>query len=269
MLGRRESRVASSDSGSWASHWTYDDLGRLWTEDHVSAQPFTYAYDGPSPRLETVFYPNGQSAWHSYATDPGRRTLTSIVNRRLDQTEFSRFEHGFDAEGQLVYIKDGDHPRYPGYDDAGQLICRNVLPDDPVGLGFAYDDCGNLEARRSFGYMETTATYDDLHQIQDRTRYSLVPPFDSSKRTFTHDDNGNVTGWQEGNDAVTYEWDAEDRLVAINHGDVRNEFSCVLSASLHCDGGAGGHVDLGGPAIVGGGWMRLGYAGLDRPRVAA
>jgi RHS repeat-associated protein len=45
-----------------------------------------------------------------------------------------------------------------------------------------------------------------------------------STRTFTHDNNGNLASKVEGGVTTTYEWDAENRLTAINQGALRSEF---------------------------------------------
>jgi len=44
-------------------------------------------------------------------------------------------------------------------------------------------------------------------------------------KTYSYDNNGNCTGYTSSGGNVTYEWDAEDRLVAINQGSLRSEFT--------------------------------------------
>jgi RHS repeat-associated protein len=55
--------------------------------------------------------------------------------------------------------------------------------------------------------------------------YSLNVTGDVNKTFGGYDNNGNSPGFTTPSSAVTYEWDAEDRLTAINNGNLRSEFT--------------------------------------------
>jgi YD repeat-containing protein len=70
-------RVVSRTLGGVARTEQYDALGRVTTEVNALGT-FTYGYDGPTGRLATVTYPNGQTSAYSYFDNLHDRRLQTM-----------------------------------------------------------------------------------------------------------------------------------------------------------------------------------------------
>lgn len=56
------------------------------------------------------------------------------------------------------------------------------------------------------------------------SNYTITVLADSDRSSIGYDNNGNCTGFTSGGVTTSYEWDAEDRLVAFDQGTHRSEF---------------------------------------------
>jgi RHS repeat-associated protein len=198
-LGRRVS-TAINGVGSLL---TYDPAWRVIGETNALGA-FAYSYDGNSIRLLSATLPNGQTEERSYGGNLQDRTLQRITHH-LAATPVSEFLFGLDilrhrtmtwsqqsgAESPLLYTF--------GYDDANQLLSATVTNAGTLVSSFAYtyDPDGNRLIEQ-VGATNYNATYNALNQLSTTTAPGA---------------------------SRTNEWDAEDRLVAINLGNQRTEFA--------------------------------------------
>lgn len=198
-LGRR---VSTAIDGIAATK-TYDAAGRVIAETNALGA-FTYTYDGSSYRLESETFPNGQTEERSYGSSAEDQVLQRITYR-VGTTPLSEFLYGWDvpddlitswsqqaqAQSPLVYTL-----RYDAADQLVEAVVTNsgAFVDDDV---YSYDADGNRVMEQAGG-STNIATYNALNQLNT------------------------ITGPRA---SRTNEWDADDRLVAVNDGSQRTEFT--------------------------------------------
>jgi RHS repeat-associated protein len=187
-----------------ASSLVFDALGRVTGETN-SLGTFSYSYDGNSQRLASQNYPNGQGLELAYGTNLQDRLLQRITHK-LGATALSEFLYSRDIPlgGRITSWSQQAGTQTPsiysfGYDAADQVTSANIVSGGPPNsFNYSYDLAGN---RLTEGIDNTTSTasYNTLNQLT-----SLAGP------------TGN---------GITNEWDAEQRLAAVNVGNQRTEFS--------------------------------------------
>lgn len=196
-------RVASRAINGVAQATAYDVLGRPITVTNALGA-FKYSYVDETVRLASEAYPNGQTNLYSYYNNLGDQRLLQIQHFYPNGSLLSAFGYAYNPVGQITaWTNQWDtlptRIWYPGYDAADQLT--NVLVaggSSPVtNYAYAYDLAGNrtLVATNS---VQTQYYYNTLNQIA------------GSSATLPN---------------VTYKWDAENRLVAINNGANSSRFS--------------------------------------------
>jgi RHS repeat-associated protein len=185
------------------SAMTFDAAGRVIGKTNVLGA-FTYAYDGPSTRLLTRSLPNGQTAELGYGN-----TLQDLLLQRITHkagaTPISEFLYGHDVTrnqtttwSQQIGAQTPDLFTF-NYDPANQLLSATVTnAGSPVNtFAYTYDPAGN-RLNEQVGASNYTATYNGLNEIRTTTAPGV---------------------------ARSNEWDALNRLVAVNVGNQRTEFS--------------------------------------------
>jgi len=196
-LGRVESRAINGVGirRSW------DALGRMTQLTNVLGL-FTYAWEGASFRLSTVNLPNGQQSLFTYFNNQKDQLLREITHLKPDATILSRFTYDYNTLHQITnwtQLQDGITRLWtPGYDATERLTAVAETGASGRSFGYAYDDAENLLQAQTSGVTQQ-ATYNVINQLVAIS-------------------NGAIA-------AVTYDWDAENRLVAINKGTHRTEFS--------------------------------------------
>ena len=186
-----------------ASRMTYDAAGRLISETNALGN-FTYAYDGVSARLLTNVFPNGLTVGRGYGGNLENRELQRITHR-VGTTPISEFLYGRDHLADRITTwsqQAGDQPPdlYTfSYDAEDQLLSAAVTNSGALIKTFAYTY--DFAANRLSEQVSSTnfaTTYNALNQISTTTA------------------SGSMR---------TNEWDAKDRLVAVNVGNQRTEFA--------------------------------------------
>ncbi|HYR21483.1 MAG TPA: RHS repeat-associated core domain-containing protein [Chthoniobacterales bacterium] len=208
-VGRVLSEAVNGVTGSRA----YDSLGRVGTVTNPLGT-FTNTYDSVTPRLLNTAFPNGQATNYTYLTNTGDRRLQTIQNNDVSASILSKFDYIYDPDGEITQLTrqlgpTGYPKRWFGmsgsmYDAADELtnLTEQQSNDVYASTAFSYDDSGN---RTDFG----TFTFNDVNQL--------------TNSGYTYDANGNLTA----DPAKTYEWDAANRLTAINYNGsaARTEFT--------------------------------------------
>jgi RHS repeat-associated protein len=197
-LGRETNRAINGVSRAYA----YDALGRI-TNIVNALGSFGYSYDGATPRMLDVANPNGQTTHYDYFDNLGDRRLQRITHRKGDASLLSRFEYAYNAVGRITnWVQNLSvltNVWTIGYDAADQLL--SVAVDQGGGgtlnYSYGYDAAGNRLSETSNGVVHAFS-YNVLNQL--------------------------VSASEPGYTNVSYEWDAEQRLAAFNHGGNRSEF---------------------------------------------
>lgn len=198
-LGRTINRTINGVSSTVG----YDSLGRLSASDNILGH-FSRVYDGTThvtPRLQTVYLPNGQTANFSYFDNSKDRRLQVLQDLTSTSVNVSKSQYtNYDAEGQILgWSKTLNRSQTVSSDYAYDLVDEVTNVTNTVGRGtsfttYKYDPAGN---RTKVG--TATTSYNSVNEI--------------TNSGFVYDLNGNMTG-----DGVRgFEWDAANRLTAIVH----------------------------------------------------
>jgi RHS repeat-associated protein len=226
-LGRAINRSINGAANSQS--WAFDSLGRL-SGNTNKLGGFAYTYVGVTNRLQTLGYPVGGSsratANYTYLDNLEDNRLQEIKNLTSTGALLSQFDYTYDDEGQIKTWK----KNYPGlpqapqrydltYDNADQLTQAPLKNDNNNTLItnylYRYDAASNRTTEK-IGTTTTTSTPNTVNEI--------VSQSGGTNRTLTYDANGSLI-----NDGLTrtFEWDAANRLTAINYTGTtnRSEFS--------------------------------------------
>jgi RHS repeat-associated protein len=236
-LGTRGAGQLASVDGPLADDtltYTYDDLGRRLSYaingvgetrsfDAIGrvayvVNPlgyFGYSYVGPTGRPTSVTYPNGMVCEFAYHPLAGDFRLKDMIHKKADGSLLSRHGYDYDTTGNITLWTQVSPAAglnrlwLCGYDAADQLTSitsqdPDTLVDLPAGrFQYSYDAARNRLSETVDG-VTGNSVYNSLNQL-----------------TGISGDGAPALPQQ------TYEWDAEDRLVAINYAGTaeRTEFS--------------------------------------------
>ena len=182
---------------------SYDAAGRVVGASNVLGS-FAYAYDQSSDRLVSEFFPNGQNDERSYGGN-----LQDFMLQRLSYaagaTPISEFVYSRDIPADQITVwsqqAGGLSPSIFsfGYDGANQLLSATVTNAGTLlnSYSYSYDPAGNRLIER-IGAAINSTTYNALNQLSTSTAPGAFH---------------------------TNEWDAANRLVAVNAGNQRTEFT--------------------------------------------
>ena len=199
--------------------YSFDDLGRL--QDSITKiGTFDYDYIGDTGLLDGIAYPNGQQTDLTYHTHANGRYLSTIRNRVSSGGSYlSYYGYTYHSGGQInrwtKILKNSastseqklyDHT----YDDIYQTTnvkkrsMWGVLEQDST---YRYDAAGNRDKKTEGTASTTYSTINARNQIKTATG--------TEAGTFSYDDNGNTLYKIVNGDKTNYEWDAENRLTAV------------------------------------------------------
>lgn len=207
-LGRELSQSVNGVSASQ----TYDSLGRVGSITNALGS-FTNTYVGVTPRLQSRSIPNGQSVNLTYFPNLQDKRLQTILNKTATSTVISKFDYEYDLEGQIKNLT--KQLGAAGFPETWSPTSPNSSMQD------AADQFTNITVHPSADvYANTSWGYDAAGNRNDHTFNSLNQISDSG---YTYDNNGNLTA----DPNRTYEWDAANRLTAINYTGIgsRTEFT--------------------------------------------
>ena len=192
--------------------FNYDELGRL-VQRTVNGVPESFDYDGLN-RISTVGnalglftfgyvnnsglhnftqFPNGQSTVFTYFNNTQDHRLRQLQHFRAGGGNLSLWSYAYNAEGQITswsQQRDNFPARVitPSY-DATQQLTGAAITNPTASFAYVYDAVGNRLSERVNG-ATTTVAFNPLNEV-----VSAAPPSQSDR---------------------TYEWDAEQRMTAIN-----------------------------------------------------
>ncbi len=215
---------ASATTGPWANEtvtYQYDALGRAINHS-INGVPqsaamdvlgrvtnvvnalgsFNYDYDGATARLLDAFYPSGQASHFSYFNNLGDRRLQQITNQKPNAAVISSFAYAYNPVGDITnwmqQLGSLSQTWSMGYDANDQLLSVAQTGGNAVNYNYGYDAAANRlfentnSAQRSFSFnaLNQLVSASDINQAQ-----------------------------------VSYQWDAEQRLVGIVQGTNQSQFS--------------------------------------------
>jgi RHS repeat-associated protein len=223
-LGRR---VSTSINGV-ATVLTYDAAGRVMNETNALGS-FTYAYEGVSSRLQTTSFPNGQMTTNSYGDNLHDRRLQQITHR-IGPTPISVFSYERDipadritAWSQQAGAAAPDLYTF-GYDAADRLLSATVTNAGSLidAFIYAYDADDNRLMEVASG-VTNAANYNALNQISTTS----AP---GASRTNRWDTEGRLVGIDSGNTRTEFSYDALRRLTSIRQltNNVESSFRRLL-----------------------------------------
>jgi RHS repeat-associated protein len=229
-LGRK---ISQTIEGGQEATMSYDALGRITTSINALGE-FGRTYDGPTSRLDTLTYPNGQTTVYTYFDNIKDRRLQTLENLYPNTSNLSKFDYDYIAGGQITswqrQLGLAGSGRWFVYDEIRRLLsARNhSSPTSATEVNsYGYDDAGNRTSDSIFNPQDpkeipTSRSYtpNNLNQIETiDINYGMI----SWQVMLAYDSAGNLLDNGEGK---TFEWDAANRLRAIDHGSgQRSEFN--------------------------------------------
>jgi RHS repeat-associated protein len=196
-------RVTHRAIGGVDSAVGFDEVGRVTGVSNVLGA-FSYGYDGPSGRLISKSFPNDLVSERSYTNTLQDLLLQRITHKR-GATPISEFLYSHDVSRSRINVWSQQAGLQSpdvfslDYDSVNQLLSANVTNAGNLvnSFSYSYDPAAN-RLTEQIGPSNSSATYNGLNQIRTTT----APEITSSN-----------------------EWDALDRLVAVNVGTERSEFT--------------------------------------------
>jgi RHS repeat-associated protein len=229
-LGRTISQGIQGGGDSTAE---YDSLGRVSRTENTLGR-FDHLYDGVTPRLlKTTAWATRQITNYTYHEDWERRVRT-IENLDTNGKNLSKFDYtywtGWDVlDSWSRQLGTTSSERWFEYDDAQQLrVARNTSnPNSATQVnGYVYDGAGNRTSDSNFNPQGPPGngtfhvyTPNNLNEIDT---IAVQNGNLSWEVLLVYDLAGNLIDDGEGK---TFEWDAANRLTAINYGSQRSEFT--------------------------------------------
>ena len=181
----------------------YDAAGRLNRLTNALGA-FDYAWDAGSPRLAGVTYPNGQHTEYTYFGTVRDQMLQRITHFLPGGAKLSEFTYAYNSANQITEWSQSQGGRLwtwaAGYDAADRLtnLVETLAGSPDTTYTYLYDAADN-RILEQIGADRHEFTYDVLNQLTSLSTNTPVPP-------------------------AAYEWDAENRLVAISSRTRRTEF---------------------------------------------
>jgi RHS repeat-associated protein len=247
-----EGARADARADGWRVHWprgttsTFDASGREIERRDVNGNRITFAFDAQR-RLTRI----DGGAGHTLTLRYDERGALGAIESTLGENA----GYAYDASGRLVRATDtnGFATRF-GYDAAGRIVAIDY--SDGSDVRFTYDDRNRVTERRSNAASTLRYTYGDRATriarddgYWNEIRYDAVGlPIgygDSlgQSRTRSFDAEGRVIAEASADATVTYEYDADGRLITV-----RDNAGQLLRVAYDGDSARTSRLDINGVA---------------------
>lgn len=195
-------RKTMTDPQGFETIYDYDELNRLVTlTSHQGG--FTFGHDDAS-RRDSLGYPNGLSVDYDH-DDANQLTILHLLDAGMNL--LSKYDYIYDDAGNRETRTTLDGDTTYTYDQLDRLTGA-VGPDPANPLltlteSYDYDSVGN----RTSSHLATGQVHDDANRL-----------LEDSEFIYTYDLNGNLESKEDRatNALTTYDWDVEDRLIAVH-----------------------------------------------------
>jgi RHS repeat-associated protein len=197
-------------------NYGYDAVGNIetWTQqaDANPAKAYDFEYDKGDQLKRAV--------WRTTGATP---------------TVLERYVYGYDGAGNRTVEQVDDAPLLSAYDNVNRLV--SLSPGGALRFAGALDEAATVTVQSEPALVAADHTFEGTAEVGSGTTEVVLKAkdFSGNERTntyevdvsgssgsFTFDANGNMT---TDNESRTFEWDAENRLIAVNDGTDRSEFS--------------------------------------------
>ena len=179
-----------SDTESYVTGFAYDVSGNLVSKTDKENKTTGYTYDALN-RLEKVTDHLNQETNYTYDN------RDNLIELKDAKTNVTRFEY-----------------------DKNNRLTKEVRPMDEE-TSYAYDDAGNLIEKIDAKNQKTAYVYDDAGRLTDIKYFNPDDHVNPVKTvTFTYDNVGNLTGYNDGITYAQYGYDDLYRKVSesVNYG---------------------------------------------------
>ncbi len=206
-------RAAGQSINGVSSSVAFDSLGRLASSDNALGH-FDRTYDGVTPRLQRLTYPNTVRADYSYFGNIQDRRLQTLLNLTGNgTTTLSQFDYTYNPEAEIQTLTKS----LSGYQTALSLQNDNARQLTGVSVGnqqfnYSYDLAANRYDVKTYtgGLLQSESYY----TVNPLNQLDTVSVNGGTPVPLHYDGDGNLTDDAAGK---TYEWDAANRPVAINY----------------------------------------------------
>src|SRR6266568_3111703 len=171
------------------------------------------------------------TATMSWDASPADRSTASPPAR---PTILKRYGYAYDPAGNRTTEQIDDVPLKASYNNVNRLLTQDpggitrfagtlseaakvTIQSKPVTVAADNKFSGTATLASGTNSVDVQAT--DYSGNTRTSTYQVT--VSGATKSFTHDPNGNMTG----DGTRTFEWDAENRLTAVNNGTHRSEFS--------------------------------------------
>ncbi len=190
--------------------YTYDGLNRMTSYTDIYGKTIGYSYDGQS-NLTGLHYPLGKMVQYGYDEADQMTHVTDWLN---NATSYS-----YDAMGRMVSILHANATQTKmDYDRAGRLYRYSNQWADGTPFSkytFTLDKNGNpIGAEITAPLLPPLSLAEEETFSYDSADLLLSGP----NASFTHDDNGNITGENRNGISIVYGYDVNHRLVSWTDG---------------------------------------------------
>jgi RHS repeat-associated protein len=199
------SRQVGTSIGGDARQLLFDPAGRV-TGVTNALGAFTFAYDGASARITSAALPNSQTMAFGYEGDANDRRLNRITHTR-----------GSTALSEFLETHDATRNRVTGWSQQAGTA-------SPVSFALGYNAVNELLSSTGTQNASVVKTFAYAYDPgQNRTSEQVDG---GALRIASHNALNELTAVTNGTSAAaTYEWDAAQRLAAVNSGTLRTEFT--------------------------------------------
>ena len=205
-----QNTITSSHNNLSKFDYTYDAQGRIstWTRQADSGTPTTYTYQYDlADQLLTAALAGVETYTYNYDS-AGNRVSEAKTTANTATTA------GYNNVNELFKRTDGQRIHFAGSVSPNSTITINGVPANT-----ATPPSGNYDGYASVSSDSNVVTLVATDATGARTNITKtlsVSPTGTPK-VLTYDLNGNLISAVTGSAEETYEWDAADRMVAINH----------------------------------------------------
>jgi large repetitive protein len=198
---------------SGKTSYTFDEQNRLKSVTDPSNGLTGYTYDLAGNLIKTTL-PNGTTETREY----------NLLNRLLylqntnSSGVISSFRYTLDKIGNRLAVveQDGRKVDYE-YDALYRLLKEAIVDGTSKTIGYTYDSVSNRLTRNDSVAGITTYEYDKNDRLLKEVNNSI-------DTIYTYDSNGNTLSKTTGADKLSYQWDAENRLIGVDkNGDGIND----------------------------------------------
>ena len=196
-------RVTNRAINGVAQATTFDSLGRTSVVTNALGA-FQYGYVNATSRLASEVYPNGQTNLYTYYHNVGDERLEQILHLKPDGSLLSSFGYAYDSSGQITFW-------------------TNQLDTSPGRYWVLKGDSANQLTNAVL--RDGSKVIDSRTYVYDLAGNRLLEQTLNATNQFTYNALNQLIAGPVGTTNASYEWDAENRLTAINQGANRSEFS--------------------------------------------